>query len=63
MAAAEDEARLRGVQLIWLTVWQQAPRPIAFYRRAGFEIIGTATFRFGERLDDDFLMAKRLTPR
>jgi ribosomal protein S18 acetylase RimI-like enzyme len=62
MAAAEEEARRRGVRLLWLTVWQQAPRPIAFYRRSGFEIVGTATFRFGERLDDDFLMRKRLTP-
>jgi GNAT superfamily N-acetyltransferase len=60
MAACEDEARRRGADALWLAVWQEAPRPIAFYRRAGFEIVGTATFTFGDRLDDDFVMARRL---
>jgi hypothetical protein len=41
-------------------VWQEAARPIAFYRHAGFEVVGTTTFSFGDRLDDDFVMARRL---
>jgi ribosomal protein S18 acetylase RimI-like enzyme len=60
MAACEDEARRRGADALWLGVWQEAARPLAFYRRAGFEIVGTATFAFGDRLDDDFVMARRL---
>jgi ribosomal protein S18 acetylase RimI-like enzyme len=60
MAACEDEARRRGADALWLGVWQQAARPIAFYRRAGFEVVGTATFAFGDRLDDDWVMARRL---
>jgi diamine N-acetyltransferase len=60
MAACEDEARRRGADVLWLSVWQEAARPLAFYRRAGFEVVGTATFAFGDRLDDDFLMARRL---
>lgn len=61
MAACEDEARRRGADALWLSVWQEAARPIAFYRRAGFEVVGTATFAFGDRLDDDFLMVRRLS--
>jgi ribosomal protein S18 acetylase RimI-like enzyme len=60
MAACEDEARRRGADVLWLSVWQEAPRPLAFYRRAGFEVVGTATFAFGDRLDEDFLMARRV---
>ena len=62
MAACEAEARRRGADVLWLAVWQQAARPIAFYRRAGFEVVGTTKFRFGDRLDDDYVMARRLTP-
>ena len=60
MTACESEARRRGADALWLAVWQEAARPIAFYRRAGFEVVGTATFAFGDRLDDDFVMARRL---
>lgn len=60
MAACEGEALRRGADALWLDVWQKAPRPLAFYRRAGFEIVGTATFAFGDRLDDDFVMARGL---
>ncbi|MFL5576884.1 MAG: GNAT family N-acetyltransferase [Gemmatimonadaceae bacterium] len=60
MAACEAEALRRGADALWLSVWQRAARPIAFYRRAGFGVVGTTTFRFGERLDDDYVMARRL---
>jgi ribosomal protein S18 acetylase RimI-like enzyme len=60
MAGCEDEALRRGADALWLSVWQEAPRALAFYRRAGFQVVGTATFAFGDRLDDDFLMARRL---
>lgn len=60
MAACEHEARRRGADALWLSVWQPAGRAIAFYRRAGFEVVGTATFAFGDRLDDDWVMARRL---
>ena len=60
MAACESAARRWGADALWLGVWQQAGRALAFYRRAGFEVVGTATFAFGDRLDDDFVMARRL---
>ena len=60
MAACETEATRRGAGILWLAVWQLAPRAIAFYRKAGLSVVGTATFRFGDRLDDDYVMAKRV---
>ena len=62
MKACEEETRLLGGHLLWLSVWQEAPRPQAFYRRAGFEVVGTTTFAFGDRQDDDFVMARPLPP-
>ncbi|MES2305235.1 MAG: N-acetyltransferase [Gemmatimonadota bacterium] len=60
MTACCDTARAAGADRIYLQVWQEAPRPIAFYRKSGFEVAGSATFRFGARLDDDFLMLRML---
>lgn len=62
MAACETEARAMGGDVLWLDVWQEAPRPQAFYHRAGFTIVGTTTFAFGERQDADFVMARSLPP-
>jgi diamine N-acetyltransferase len=62
MAACEAEARAMGGDVLWLDVWQEAPRPQAFYRRSGFAIVGTTTFAFGDRLDADYVMARPLLP-
>lgn len=58
-AFLEDAARA-GHDVAWLAVWQQAPRPIAFYRKWGFEIVGETTFRLGEDLQADFVMRRNL---
>ena len=62
LAACEGVARAMGADVLWLSVWQEALRPQAFYRRAGFEIVGTTTFVFGERLDADYVVARPLPP-
>jgi diamine N-acetyltransferase len=62
MTACAAEAGRRGADALWLSVWQEAARPIAFYRRAGFAVVGTGTFQFGDRLDDDYIMARPLPP-
>jgi ribosomal protein S18 acetylase RimI-like enzyme len=62
MAACEREARTMDGDELWLSAWQKAPRAVAFYRRAGFSIVGTTTFAFGDRQDDDYVMAKPLLP-
>jgi ribosomal protein S18 acetylase RimI-like enzyme len=56
------EGARRGATVIWLAAWQRAPRALAFYAKCGFEVVGTAVFHFGDRLDDDFVMA-RVLPR
>ncbi len=61
MDATEDEARRRGVAVLWLSVWKENPRAIAFYRRRGFEVWGEMPFLFGTDLQEDWLMALELT--
>jgi len=58
VAACDGEAASRGADVLWLSVWQEAARPIAFYAKAGFTIVGTSIFRFGERIDNDYVMAR-----
>lgn len=60
MTASEAVARQLGADALWLAVWQEAPRPIAFYRRVGLEVVGNTTFQFGSRTDADFLMTRAL---
>lgn len=49
-----------GADVLWVDVWTAAARPIAFYKKAGFAIVGTAPFYFGERVDEDYVMSRRL---
>ena len=60
MKGCEREALASGADALWLGVWQEAARPIAFYRRAGFTVVGTTTFEFGERRDADYLMMRTI---
>ena len=55
----EAVARERGRDGFWASVWQQAPQAIAFYRKNGFEIVGTTTFFVGAEGTPDWIMAKR----
>lgn len=56
------EARRRDARTLWLGVWQRNARAIAFYRKAGFLIVGTTTFRLGSQVQDDHVMALELVP-
>ncbi len=58
MQACLQEAERRDCDVIWLDVWEQNPRAIAFYRKWGFEAVGTATFQVGSDLQHDLLMAR-----
>lgn len=60
MSACVAVAEERGAVRLFLQVWQEAPRPIAFYRRSGFAIDGETTFQFGPRTDRDFVMVRVL---
>jgi ribosomal protein S18 acetylase RimI-like enzyme len=61
MAECVAEARRRGGRTLWLGVWQENPRAIAFYRKAGFGVVGTTAFRLGSQVQDDHVMALELT--
>lgn len=43
---------------LWLSVWEENGRAIGFYRRGGFGVVGSATFRMGEDEQRDHLMAR-----
>lgn len=60
MAACVAVATERDAVRIFLQVWQEAPRAIAFYQRAGFVVAGETTFHFGPRVDSDFVMVRAL---
>jgi ribosomal protein S18 acetylase RimI-like enzyme len=58
LALAEERARESRAAWLWLSVWQEAPRSIHFYRRNGFEIFGTHTFWLGQDPQMDWLMKR-----
>jgi diamine N-acetyltransferase len=55
-----DVARRSGGDVIWLQTWSQASWAIGFYLRIGFKIVGKKPFYFGERVDEDHVMAREL---
>jgi diamine N-acetyltransferase len=62
MAECDAEARARSCDIVWVQAWQPAAQALAFYRKCGFRVIGTATFHFGDRRDDDFILARPPAP-
>lgn len=58
IAASLREAEQAGCDVVWLGVWERNPRAIAFYRKWGFEQVGTQTFQLGEDLQNDWVMAR-----
>lgn len=43
---------------VWLSVWQENARAIAFYEKSQFRCIGTTNFLMGNDLQDDFIMER-----
>lgn len=56
MDHAIAEAKRRGCEAVWLGVWEENPRAIAFYRRQGFTPFGTHGFVIGDEVQTDVLM-------
>lgn len=56
MASTRSIARDRGGEYLWLTVWQENPRAVAFYRKCGFVEAGRTTFVVGNDPQVDWLM-------
>lgn len=53
-------ASLRGSRSVWLSVWQEAPQAIRFYKKHGFEIVGRSIFMVGDDPKDDWVMTQAL---
>jgi diamine N-acetyltransferase len=56
-----EEAQSSGADVVWLQTWSQASWAVGFYQRMGFAIVGEKPFYFGQRVDRDHLLARRLT--
>jgi ribosomal protein S18 acetylase RimI-like enzyme len=56
MQQAIDLARTKGAKHLYLGVWQENERALAFYKKFGFEVFNTRTFQLGNRLCEDFLL-------
>ena len=54
------EARARGVQDLYLSVFTENPRAQAFYRRYGFYEVGRYSFMVGDHADEDLVMRCKL---
>lgn len=57
---ALDEARHRGFEEIYLTVYVDNHRARRFYDRYGFETVGRYDFMVGNQADEDIIMRKAL---
>jgi len=61
MRVCLEHARERGADVVWLDVWERNLRAIAFYRRWGFNQVGTQAFVLGNDTQNDLLMERRVT--
>ena len=55
-----DTARASGADTIWLGVWEENERGLRFYRKHGFERVGTITFPYGDTVGINQVMERRL---
>jgi ribosomal protein S18 acetylase RimI-like enzyme len=60
MEACFDNARESGHKTVYLGVWENNHRAIAFYRKCGFEVVGSHVFQMGDEAQNDFLMERSL---
>lgn len=55
-------AQAEGFQTLWLGVGEQNYRAQKFYRKHGFDFVGTHIFRLGTDDQVDFIMARTIDP-
>lgn len=57
MQACLQRVREAGGDSVWLSVWQENGRAIRFYEKEGWRRIGIQSFRMGDEVQQDHLMA------
>jgi ribosomal protein S18 acetylase RimI-like enzyme len=60
MNEVEKTARANGHKQVWLEVWDENPRAIAFYERQGYQAIGTVPFPMDDNTYTNIVMIKTL---
>lgn len=60
LAHALETAAARGAGTLWLGVWERNARAIAFYRKQGFEDVGSHAFVLGSDVQTDRLMQRSI---
>ena len=60
MDMAMTAARAWGADLLWLGVWENNIKALAFYAHSGFREVGEHIFKIGDQVDRDLLLAKDL---
>jgi GNAT superfamily N-acetyltransferase len=60
MDAVLAYATTAGHDGLWLQVWEQNPRALRFYAKAGFTDAGGASYRIGNQVDRDRLLVHAL---
>ncbi len=63
MKAVLAQATAAGHDGLWLQVWEQNPRALRFYAKAGFTDAGGASYRIGNQVDRDRLLVHALLSR
>lgn len=58
MTTCIKEMGKRGSDVVWLGVWEQNPRAIAFYKNQGFSAIGSHVFPLGRDPQRDIIMVR-----
>jgi ribosomal protein S18 acetylase RimI-like enzyme len=61
MKTCVDFAQKKGARTLWLGVWENNSRAIAFYEKNGFRKFGQQSFMLGDDTQTDWLMKKELT--
>jgi ribosomal protein S18 acetylase RimI-like enzyme len=61
MQACIYEAKQRGYETLWLGVWEQNDRALAFYRKWNFQEVGTHVFQLGNDPQTDILMQRSIS--
>lgn len=60
MATVLADAVALGGDQVWLSVWEENPRALAFYTRQGFVDVGSADFWVGSDRQTDRILLRRL---
>ena len=61
MEACISVAKEQGARTLWLGVWEQNPRALAFYAKHGFADVGSHHFQVGSQVDIDRILVKDLS--